>query len=87
MLGCFQGTWCLAGVQGFPGRFPSRCQHWFLGSQWLLEIFLSLDASVVDPMLLQKLAHSLRFDVLVSFCIGLSSYGIHMYVIHRSAYY
>jgi len=52
----------------------------------LLEIFLSLDASVVDSMLLQKLAHSLRFDVLVSFCTRLSSYSIHMYGIHRSVF-
>jgi len=31
------------------------------------KILLSLDASAVDSMLLQKLAHALRFDILVSF--------------------
>jgi len=34
------------------------------------KILLSLDASAVDSMILQKLAHALRFDFLLSFCIG-----------------
>jgi len=33
----------------------------------LAMILLSLDASAVDSMLLQKLAHSLRVDILISF--------------------
>jgi len=31
------------------------------------KILLSQDAFAVDSMLLQKLAHSLRFDILISF--------------------
>jgi len=36
------------------------------------KILLSLDASAVDSMLLQKLAHALRFDILISFLYRLS---------------
>jgi len=36
------------------------------------KILLSLDASAVDSMLLQKLVHSLRFYVLISFLYSLS---------------
>jgi len=36
------------------------------------KIPLSLDASAVDSMLLQKLAHALRFDILISFLHRLS---------------
>jgi len=32
----------------------------------LARIFLSLDASAVDSMLLQKLAQAFRFDILIS---------------------
>jgi len=38
----------------------------------IAKILLSLDASAVDPMLLEKLAHSLRFDRLISFLYKLS---------------
>jgi len=31
------------------------------------KILLSLDPSAIDSMLLQKLAHALRFDILISF--------------------
>jgi len=36
------------------------------------KILLSLDASAVDSMLLQKLAHALRFGILISFLYRLS---------------
>jgi len=36
------------------------------------KILLSLDASAVDSMLLQKLAQALRFDILTSFLYRLS---------------
>jgi len=36
------------------------------------KIPLSLAASAVDSMLLQKLAHALRFDILISFLHRLS---------------
>jgi len=35
-------------------------------------ILLSLDATAVDSMLLQKLAQTLRFDILISFLYRLS---------------
>jgi len=35
-------------------------------------ILLSLDASAVDSMLLQKLAQALRFDILISYLYRLS---------------
>jgi len=36
------------------------------------KILLSLDASAVDSMLLQKLDHALRFDILISYLYRLS---------------
>jgi len=36
------------------------------------KILLSLDASAVDSMLLQKLAQALRFDILIPFLYRLS---------------
>jgi len=36
------------------------------------KILLSLDASAVDSILLQKLAHSLRLDIIISFLYRLS---------------
>jgi len=36
------------------------------------KILLSLDASAIDSMLLQKLAQALRFDILISFLYRLS---------------
>jgi len=36
------------------------------------EIILSLDTSAVESMLLQKLAHALRFNILISFLYKLS---------------
>jgi len=36
------------------------------------KILLSLDAFAADSMLLQKLSHSLRFDILISFLYRLN---------------
>jgi len=36
------------------------------------KVFLSLNASAVDSMLLQKLAQALRFNILISFLCGIT---------------